>query len=821
MTLLSEFSRILRRETGVEQFIPYTAHITENIIKLAGGDYVMVFRLQGAAHESAGENDLEVWHEQLNGFLRSIASPNIAIWTHTIRRPGGIFPDGDFPPGFARDFNNRYRERMISSQLLVNELYLSIIYRPRPVAAMKILDIFRKDNDAQRIQEENESIDTINDLAAICLSALDRYGPQLLGCHETDGNICSEILAFLACLTNGQWKPFPLPGADIRHVFSTARPFFGKGGLMALKTPVETQYGAALSIREYPSTTHPGLLNELLALPFPFVLTQSFTFLSKPLAIAKMKRQQQRMVAAGDVAISQINDINVALDDLVSNRFVMGTHHLSLLILLKENAGEDSTIRYVNDAVGMAGNALSDAGMKWGREDIGLGAAFFAQLPGNFPYRIRTGDISSRNFAGLTSFHNYPAGRRKGNQWGNAVTLFRTTSGSPYYFNFHQGETTTGTRQAHFDPNHKDLANTVVIGKSGTGKTVLQMLLLAQMQKFHQPREGKYLTCVLFDKDLGAAVGVRAMGGRYYPLKNGHPSGFNPFRMEPTPNNLAFLETLVRQLVRRDGFPITIRQERQISEAIRNVLALPVHLRRIHSLLAYFNPNEENGIHERLTMWCRNGSCGWLFDNDEDTLELDDTTIIGFDVTEFLDNPQTRTPTILYLFHRIEQLMDGRRIAIFMDEFWKLLDDEAFEDLAQNKLVTIRKQNGFLIMFTQSPGQVLNSPISYAIISQSATKIMLPNPEADYDDYVNGFKLSEREYEIIRTLGEKSRRFLIRQGDQSAVAELDLRGFDNELAVMSGNTFTSNLAEKLVAQHGEDPSQWLPHFHELRIKGIQ
>jgi type IV secretion system protein VirB4 len=190
--------------------------------------------------------------------------------------------------------------------------------------------------------------------------------------------------------------------------------------------------------------------------------------------------------------------------------------------------------------------------------------------------------------------------------------------------------------------------------------------------------------------------------------------------------------------------------------------------------------------------------------------------MVGFDVTEFLDNDETRTPTIMYLFHRIETLIDGRRIPIFLDEFWKLLDDPAFEDLAQNKLVTIRKQDGFLVMFTQSPKQVLKSPIAYAIIGQTATKIFLPNPEADYDDYVNGFKLTEREFQIVKELGEKSRRFLIKQGQNSVVAELNLRGFDDELAVLSGNTATSLLAEKLVAELGEDPAVWLPEFHRIR-----
>ena len=104
--------------------------------------------------------------------------------------------------------------------------------------------------------------------------------------------------------------------------------------------------------------------------------------------------------------------------------------------------------------------------------------------------------------------------------------MFATTSGSPYYFNFHRNE----GRQSHLDPNHRDLANTMVIGQSGSGKTVLEMALLAMSQKFNQPATPA--SYVLFDKDLGASIGVRAMGGKYYTVKNGLPSGFAPFQGE-------------------------------------------------------------------------------------------------------------------------------------------------------------------------------------------------------------------------------------------------------------------------------------------------
>lgn len=806
-----KFSEAVKNEVGTAAFIPYSSHVTKNIVKLENGDYIQIIRLQGAAHESADVIHINAWHDQLNGLMRNIASPNLAVWSHIVRREVTEFPAGEFEPGFCRDFNEKYRQYVATEKMLTNELYLTLVFRPHPIKLNSLFNSFTRKTAFELEQQQHEEIERLNDIASTAMASLVRYDPELLTCYEHNGYMYSEVLEFLAFLIDGEWRRFPLPRSEIRDVLATSRPFFGKGGLMSLKGPTTTQYCGLVAIQEYPAMTCPGILNDLLSMPFEFVLSQSFTFLSKAVAVARMKRQQGRMINAGDVATSQVEGISAALDELISNNFVMGAHSLSLLI----RADDQKTL---NDCIGDAGSVLSENGMKWSREDTGMAGAFWAQLPGNFKYRIRVGDITSRNFAAFSSFHNYPVGHIRHNQWGDAVTMFRTTSGAPYYFSFHKGEEgTENKRIAKLDPNHRDLANTVIIGKTGSGKTVLEMILLAQVQKFHQPGKGKTLTCVVFDKDLGASIGVRAMGGRYYPLKNGLPSGFNPFQMDSTPNNMAFLMKLIRQLVKHEDFPITPRQEREISEAVIGVMQVESkRKRRIGSVLEFFNPTEENGLHMRLARWCRGGELGWLFDNADDTMRLDDCTMVGFDVTEFLENPLTRTPTIMYLFHRIESLIDGRRIPIFMDEFPRLLDDPAFQDLAEKKLVTIRKQDGFLVLLCQDPRQVLKNPIAYAIVSQTASKFFLPNPSADHDDYVNGFKLTEREFEIVRSLPEKSRRFLLKQGDNSVVAELNLRGFEDELAVLSGNTATSLMVEKLVADLGDDPVVWLPEFHRMR-----
>lgn len=799
-----DFKQFLTREVLTSSFVPYSSHVNESTVRLKNGELLQVLRLQGAAHESADIEDINAWHNQLNSLIRNIASPNIAIWTQVVRRDYHEYPDGGFAPGFSHDFNEKYRQTMVNQRMLVNELYITFIYRPQPVKALQWYSIFKQQSADEKERYLLDSIEALNDVVGAAKVGLARYEPELLGCYTLNNLMFSEVAEFLAFLVNGEWHRFPLPRTDIANMLCTSRPLFGKGGLVMLKTPSQSRYAAILVIQEYPSTTTPGALDDLLSLPFDMVLTQSFTCISKPAALGRMSRQKLRMINAQDVAKSQILEFDQAMDDLVSNRFVMGTHHLTLLIYA-------DTQKALKDHINLAGTALSNVGMRWTREDIGVAGSFWAQLPGNFSYRVRVGDITSRNFAGFSSFHNYPLGRIRHNQWGDAVMMFKTRSGAPYYFNFHRTE----GREMKIDKNHRDLANTMVIGQSGGGKTVLEMTLLSMAMKFNQPPEHP-ATFVVFDKDMGASIGVRAMGGKYYPLKNGVLTGFAPLQLEPTPENLVFLEFLIKKLVYHPSMPIMPSQEREIRDAIVGVTSVSKQKRTLSALLEFFDPTDENGLHGRLLRWCRGGPLAWVFDNAEDSFQLDGASIFGFDVTEFIENDEVRTPIVMYLFHRIERLIDGRRLIIFMDEFWKLLLDDYFEDLVQNKLKTIRKQNGFLVMFTQSPRDALRSKISHSLIEQTATKIFLPNPAADQEDYVNGFKLTLREFEIIRDLGEKSRQFLIRQGQNSVVAELNLRGFDDELAVLSGNTATSMLAERLVAELGDDPAVWMPEFHRMR-----
>jgi type IV secretion system protein VirB4 len=212
-----------------------------------------------------------------------------------------------------------------------------------------------------------------------------------------------------------------------------------------------------------------------------------------------------------------------------------------------------------------------------------------------------------------------------------------------------------------------------------------------------------------------------------------------------------------------------------------------------------------------------------VFDNPVDTIDLEKASIIGFDYTDIIDNPEVRVPVINYLLHRLEALIDGRPLIYVMDEFWKILDGKGgLKEFAKNKQKTIRKQNGLGIFATQSPEDALASDIAAALIEQTATMILLPNPNASREDYVNGLKLTEAEYQVVVSLDERSRCFLVKQGHASSVCQLNLRGMDDALAVISASTdnieimhqvLSSRAAAEGISVEALRPEQWLEHFY--------
>lgn len=778
----------LKREGDARSHLPFARHVNDHVVALDNGALMLVLQIQGASFETADARDLNDWHVKLNQAWRNLADEQLAIWHHLIRRRVELEPSAGYRSAFAAELGAAWDARTADKPLWVNELFVTLVLHPGREASDLTAALMRRLSATRREDPEPAMIRLrrIEEAGRDLVQYLDRYAPRRLGLYEKHGLRFSEPMEIMGLVLTGQRSPAPIVYGHLGAALYTTRAIFGRETL-ELRDVAADRYAGVLAIKEYPATTRPGLWNALLSARFSFVVTQSFAFLSKASAQAVMERKQNQMVSARDRAGSQIEGLSDALDELTSNRFVMGEHQASVLVY-----GE--TPARLADHLSKARAILADSGLVVAREDLGLEAAFWSQFPGAFARRTRPAAITSRNFAALAPLHSHPVGQPAANHWGPAVAVLRTSAGSPFYFNFHVG----------------DLGHTFICGPSGSGKTVVQNFMLAQLERFGAQH-------IFIDKDRGAEIFVRASGGTYLTLANGAPTGFAPFKALPSsPHNRAFLVRLVRALVSRPDETLTVAQARAIDHGVAAMEALPRQQRSIAALRSLLGQGDASGVGARLERWQRGGPLGWVLDNDEDLLSLE-APLIGFDMTQVLDHDEVRTPAMLYLFHRITERVDGRRLVLDIDEFWKVLGDPAFTDLAQDGLKTWRKQNALMVFGTQSPADVLRSPIAHAILEQCATKIFLPNAHGQARDYVDGFGLSEAEFRLVRDeLTPASHRFLVKQGHDSVVVELDLTGMDGALAVLSGRTETVALLDQIRASAGDDYAQWRDLFHAQR-----
>jgi type IV secretion system protein VirB4 len=773
------------RELPAGKHLPYARHVDDYTIETRDGLLVQVIQIRGLLFETADSDEINYRKRLRDAALQAIGSSRYAIYHHIIRREAEAELEGQYPDAFSRELDSAWRAKLSDRRLYVNDLFLTLVRRPIQ-GKIGAVDRMR-----QRLGKAIEPLDTsryeiqqLGQARDALMAALGSYEPRLLGVYDSPQGPCSEALEFLSYLFNGEMRPVLLPMQDLGDYLPYRRVSFGQDAVeLGRAGPSLRQFLGMVSVKDYPGQTAPGMLDELLRLPFELTVSQSFGFVERQAALSRMNLALRRMRSAEDEALSLRGQLTDAKDDVAAGRAAFGEHHMTIAV--RGNSPDE-----LNEAVAETHAALADLGILSVREDIAIEPAFWAQFPGNFKYIARRGLVSTSNFAGLASCHNFSLGRANGNHWGEAVTLLETTAAGPYFFNFHQG----------------DLGNFTVIGPSGSGKTVVLNFLLAQARKF-RPH------IIFFDKDRGAELFIRAIGGRYDVLRPGHSSGLNPLQLPDTPANRQF--TIDWLSVLAGG--VEGEEAGRIKDAVDANYEQPLEHRRLRYIVELFRGGHRphgNDLWSRLRSWWGEGERAWLFDNESDLTDLA-TEAVGFDMTQILDDPTVRTPAMMYLFHRVEERLDGSPTLIVVDEGWKALDDDVFVRRIKDWEKTIRKRNGVVGFATQSAQDALESKIASAIIEQAATQIFMSNPKAQASEYVDGFGLTEHELELVRTIPDSAHCFLIKHGNDSVVARLNLSGEKDLLTVLSGRERTVRLLDEIRVQTGDDPADWLPRLLEV------
>lgn len=804
----------------LQKHIPYSSHIHRHVVRSRRGELFCSWELTGTPFDCESEDTLDAGTVQLHGLIRAFEGMPVTFYIHNIREPFTDSLHQITGNAYADEISRLYYDSLKTVPFRRNRLFLTLCWQPFSHAE-KAGHHHMKTGQKQR--ELDAALQEVLELKATLDTALSRYDARALGTFSQEDAVYSSQLSFYEYLLTHQWRNVRVTRTPIYHVLGAAALYFTSGAGQINHVNGST-YFQGLEIKEFSPESATGMMDALLYAPCDYIITQTYSCLSREEARKAIRRTRRLMMSADDEALSQRLDLDVALDLLMSGKIAFGRHHFSLMVYApspESLAAETSEIS----------NTLNNIGLTPVPAELSLSAAYLAQLPGNTYLRPRLGELSSQNFVELASLHNFYPGKRDRAPWGEAMALLRTPSGDGYYLNLHN----TLAEKDEF--NEKNPASTCILGTNGSGKTMLMTFLELMQQKygrsasFSPDAKTQRLTTVYLDKDRGAEIHIRALGGRYYRVTSGEPTGWNPFALPPTKRNIRFIRQLMTLLCTRNGATLTSRDEKRLSDAVNAVMRNEPQYRinGITRLLENLpepatREAQENGLSVRLSQWSQGGEFGWVFDNTADTFDVSECNNVGIDGTAFLDDSAVCAPIAFYLLYRITSLLDGRRLVIFMDEFWKWLRDPVFKDFAYNKLKTIRKLNGMLVVDTQSPAEIILDDIAPAVIEQCGTQILAANPGADRAHYVEGMKFTPEVFDIVKHLDPQARQYVIvknpyRRGETrrfTARVTLDLSGIGKYTKAMSGSSDNLEIFDSLFLD-GMAPHEWLDAYLEKAL----
>jgi type IV secretion/conjugal transfer VirB4 family ATPase len=383
-------------------------------------------------------------------------------------------------------------------------------------------------------------------------------------------------------------------------------------------------------------------------------------------------------------------------------------------------------------------------------EKYNLLNAFLAAVPGNHVFNLRSLYVLNTNYADFSFLFTLHCGEpQNAHLREEYLAVLETNHHTPYFLNLH----------------YRDVAHTMILGRTGAGKSFLLNFLITNLQKY-SPHT--------FIFDLGGSFEslTRLFAGSYVRVGlEGQDFKINPFSLPPTKENLDFLALFVRVLLQgprpSELDPAT---ERDLFQQIENLYAVDPALRTLGVLANTLG----HDLASRLAKWTRGGQFGFLFDNAEDTISF--SRFQSFDFQCMSQYPELLEPLLFYILHRASALITDRQISpvfkvFFIDEAWVFLKNPSIQRYVVEALKTWRKHNAAMVLSSQSLDELKRSDILDIIIESCATKIFLANPAMDRELYRRQFHLNENEVDLISGLIPKQQ-FLIKTPELAKIANL-------------------------------------------------
>jgi len=547
-----------------------------------------------------------------------------------------------------------------------------------------------------------------------------------------------------------------------------------------------------LTMKESIAETRPLVLDRLLKIEGNFYVVTEWTPLSMAKARKEVDKRRRHFNMSKSGFVSQMssdpaktNQRDVLIDEskqadienlgeclrALGDGQSLGDFSLTVVLY-------SADLQTINQEMGEFAGVFTNADGALFTETYNQLNAFFATVPGNYAQNLRKMYLLNSNYADLSFlFTIHPGEKTNPHLRSEYLAVLETDNATPYYLNLHNGE----------------VAHTLILGMTGSGKSFLCNFLLTNAQKY---RPQTYIF------DIGGSFQslTEIFGGTYLNVgQESRDFTINPFSLPETKENMQFLFSFFRVLIEGNDqrYRLDFKEERKLWDAIERMYVVVPEQRTLSTFSQIIGE-----LKERLHRWTKDGQYGFLFDNAEDTLSF--ASFQTFNFAGWGDAPEVLEPLLFYVLHRASnEIADPAKLATFktflLDEAWLFIKNETIRNYIVQAQKTWRKHNAAMILATQSIKELEESGMLAIVAESCPTKIFLANPEMNRQVYREAFHLNDTEIDIIADLippGE----MLIRKAQSSKKVRLNVDSVSYWIA--TNNARDNLLKREAFAQYG-------------------
>jgi len=784
-----------RTSTRLADFLPWAALAGDGVVLNKDGSLQRTARFRGPDLDSAVAAELVAVAGRLNNAFRRLGS-GWAIFVEAQRHGVDAYPAGRFPDAASALVDaERKADFEEDASHYESSYFLSFVYLP-PAEGAARAETWLYEGKAARDVDPREILRGFADRTDRVLQLVEGFMPE---CRWLDDG---ETLTYLHSCVSTKRQRVRVPEIPMYlDALLADQPLTG-----GLEPRLGNAHLRVLTIVGFPTATTPGLLDDLNRLAFPYRWSTRAILLDKTDAtklLTKIRRQwfAKRKSIAAILKEVMTNEASALVDTDAANK--AADADMALQELGADYAGQayvtatvtvwDNDPRIAAEKLRLVDKVIQGRDFTAMAETINAADAWLGSLPGHVYANVRQPPISTLNLAHMIPLSAVWAGPERDEHFAAPPLLFGKTEGStPFRFSLHVG----------------DVGHTLVVGPTGAGKSVLLALMALQFRR--------YAGAQVFAFDFGGSIraAALAMGGDWHDLGGGLTDGaetsvsLQPLaRIHDTPER-AWAADWIFAILMREGITITPEVKEHLWSSLTSLASAPVAERTLTGLSVLL---QSQTLKRALQPYCVGGPYGRLLDAESERLGEAEVQVFE---TEGLIGTGAAAAVLAYLFHRIEDRLDGQPTLLIVDEGWLALDDEGFAGQLREWLKTLRKKNASVIFATQSLSDIDGSAIAPAIIESCPTRLLLPNERAIEPQIMaiyRRFGLNDRQIEILaRAMPKRDYYCQSRRGNR--LFELGLGDVALALCAASSKTDQAAIA-RIMAEHGRDEflSAWLRH----------